>query len=423
MTTRRSIALILSPFGLLLISAARLIIVSDYNTTTAVTVASSGGFINTLLGSVIPLVPLFIPYLALLLLLFRRYLLSLLTFVFAAYITPSPISLADALGLARADWQQLVGQVSAFRMLAAMLVLLVLVVLWAYNRSLPEAVSAVGAAVLAVALLLAEPSGAQPGPVRQAGAHEQRLVAQVSAGLHGPYGVSAGRIIIIVIVFLVIAACFGLYRAPEETRSLLAAYAGRLPWLLNISVAAVATVAFLPYVYNIYPIPHRSSYYATVAHTMWLPTEKLTLESGRIEYGYVLTSSDGWFTVLTAPGRTIAYIPAEDVAGRSVCQPESERQPQPYPPLVTTLYIPPPHMAPCSKGGRFTSIRSVRSQGQSLKLIAAIAHVFPGRIISITNAYQHEQLSAALRRYERGHNWKAPTPVGQHFWYYPAKTP
>ena len=57
MTTRRSIALILSPVGLLLISAGRLIIVSNFNTTTAVTIASSGGFVNTLLGTVIPLVP------------------------------------------------------------------------------------------------------------------------------------------------------------------------------------------------------------------------------------------------------------------------------------------------------------------------------------------------------------------------------
>jgi hypothetical protein len=43
---KRSIALILSPVGLLLISAGRLIIVSNYNATTAVTIAASGQVIS-----------------------------------------------------------------------------------------------------------------------------------------------------------------------------------------------------------------------------------------------------------------------------------------------------------------------------------------------------------------------------------------
>jgi len=106
MTTKKSLALILSPAGLLLISAARLIIVANFNTTTAVTIASTGGFVNTLLGTVIPLVPAFMPYLALLLLLFRRFLLSIMTFVFAAFISPTSISLVEGFGIAKTYWDR-----------------------------------------------------------------------------------------------------------------------------------------------------------------------------------------------------------------------------------------------------------------------------------------------------------------------------
>src|SRR5260370_28045296 len=66
-----TIAFIVSPVGLLLISVVRLLIVSDYNPVTASAIVSSGGFFDTLLGTIIPLVPIFIPYLALLLLFFN----------------------------------------------------------------------------------------------------------------------------------------------------------------------------------------------------------------------------------------------------------------------------------------------------------------------------------------------------------------
>jgi hypothetical protein len=50
-------ALLLSPVVLLFISATRLILVSNYDTTTATTIATSGGFVATLLGTVVPLLP------------------------------------------------------------------------------------------------------------------------------------------------------------------------------------------------------------------------------------------------------------------------------------------------------------------------------------------------------------------------------
>jgi hypothetical protein len=73
---------------LALISAVRLLIISNYNVTTAVTVAESGGYVNTFLGSLIPLVPVFMPYLALIFLAFRRFILCALTVVATALISP-----------------------------------------------------------------------------------------------------------------------------------------------------------------------------------------------------------------------------------------------------------------------------------------------------------------------------------------------
>src|SRR5579864_1703751 len=157
MTTRRSIALILSPVGLLLISAGRLIIVANFNTTTAVTIASSGGFVNTLLGTVIPLVPVFIPYLALLLLLFRHFLLSIMTFTFAAFISPTSIKFAEGLGFAKADWNRTVAVFVSYRTITIIIVLAVLVALWIYNRSFVEGLSVVVVIVTALTLLIAIP--------------------------------------------------------------------------------------------------------------------------------------------------------------------------------------------------------------------------------------------------------------------------
>jgi hypothetical protein len=163
---KRSIALILSPIGLLLISAGGLIIVSNYNTTTAVTIASSGGYINTLLGSVIPLVAIFAPYLALLLLLLKHFLLSLMVFAFAAFITPSPISMPEVLSLAKADWHQftqLVVSILGHQQILYLALIVVLSVgvigpLWEHHREIAEVAAMAVFMVVIAALLVARSS-------------------------------------------------------------------------------------------------------------------------------------------------------------------------------------------------------------------------------------------------------------------------
>jgi hypothetical protein len=99
-----TIALLLSPVGLLLIAATRLLIISNYNPVTALVITSSQGYINTLLGTIIPIVPIYMPYLALLLLFSNRIIPSMLAFLATALISPISISQSDTLNIVRKDW-------------------------------------------------------------------------------------------------------------------------------------------------------------------------------------------------------------------------------------------------------------------------------------------------------------------------------
>ena len=188
MTTRRSIALILSPVGLLLISAARLIIVANFNTTTAVTIASSGGFVNTLLGTVIPLVPVFVPYVALLLLVTRHFLLSIMTFIFAAFIAPTSITAAEGLRVADEYWNRTIAAFHNYRTTALVILIAIFIAVWIYNRSFAEGLSIIVVMVAALTLLIAIPSASFPLQIRLAGKNEHHLVTRVSAGVFGYSG-------------------------------------------------------------------------------------------------------------------------------------------------------------------------------------------------------------------------------------------
>jgi hypothetical protein len=127
LTKSATIALLLSPIGLLAISLARLLIVSDYNTVTASAVVSSGGYVDALLGTIIPVVPLVLPYLALGLLFFNRVALALLAVLATALVSPATVSRSEVGNLARKDWDYILG--ASFAVVIIMAVLAVLVIL------------------------------------------------------------------------------------------------------------------------------------------------------------------------------------------------------------------------------------------------------------------------------------------------------
>jgi hypothetical protein len=133
---RRSVTLLLSPVGLLLISVTRLMIVADYNATTATTIASSGGYVNTILGTVVPLVPLFLPYLAIVLLIFRRFILGFMAFGAALLISPTRLAPLTAFNRLTADWDNTVALVKNNLALSiAALVVIIVIDLIAFRHT------------------------------------------------------------------------------------------------------------------------------------------------------------------------------------------------------------------------------------------------------------------------------------------------
>lgn len=113
-----TIALLLSPFGVILIAVIRLLIISDYSTGTALAVASSGGYVNTLLGTVIPMVPVLLPYLALAFLFFNRVILGVLSLAAAALISPAAMKGGAFLSFIKDGWHSIARNPAAFGLLA-----------------------------------------------------------------------------------------------------------------------------------------------------------------------------------------------------------------------------------------------------------------------------------------------------------------
>jgi hypothetical protein len=123
-----TMALLLSPIGLLLLAVIRLLIISNYNTTTALAVASSGGYVNTLLGTLIPMVPVLLPYLALGLLFFNRVTLGILALAATALISPTAASKRSFLNFFEEVWRRPNSQSSQGLLFLAALAVIILFV-------------------------------------------------------------------------------------------------------------------------------------------------------------------------------------------------------------------------------------------------------------------------------------------------------
>jgi hypothetical protein len=315
----RWLALITSPIALLLISATRLLIVSDYSTTTAVTVASSGGYVNTLVGTIIPLLPIFLPYIALALLLFRQFFLSIVAFIFTLFVTPTPLRLPRTKRLAEADIHQFLSYISHQQGVSLIVAATLFLLAWAYYKNIADAVSVL-IIVLVVSLLVATPYLAHlrlPSSLAAASADERHLYTWVIS--------DTPRSILIAVVIIVAVGYNNV----------------KFSGFMSSLIALAATILLVPYVLNIYQVPKHSNYYASVLYQPWLPAEAITLTTGTTYYGYVLNNDTDWFTVLLAKSRTVAYFPTDEVAGRAVCREELAGQPQQKPPLIALLYRPP----------------------------------------------------------------------------------
>jgi hypothetical protein len=125
---RRSVTLLLTPVGLLLISVTRLMIVADYNATTATAIASSGGYVNTVLGTVMPLIPLLLPYLAVVLLIFRRFILGFMAFGAALLVSPTRLAPLTAYNRFVSDWHNTISLAERHELASIAILIIILVI-------------------------------------------------------------------------------------------------------------------------------------------------------------------------------------------------------------------------------------------------------------------------------------------------------
>jgi hypothetical protein len=398
----RWLYLLLSPVGLLLLSAFRLIIIARFNTTTAITVATSGGYVNTIVGSIIPLIPLLVPYLAIVLLISRYYVLSAIAFAFAIFITPSQLRLPVTEHFARIDESELITRLSSDKLTTFIIAAVIVLAVWALTRSFVEAISALAIAATTAALLyiaVTFPSGLT-GHLRSAVVTESRMISFARANPHWA--------LVVLVTFAIIVAFTA--RAGES-------WPARV---ITVLISVAVAIVLFPYIYNFYPLPTHRSYYVNVLETPWLPAEELGLKSGLIYTGYVLSTDDDWFVVLLDTTRRVAYIPASEVAFRTICQPRDASPADLGAPLIRVFYTKPPHVAACPAREATPARMFVVSHGQSLDRISSLLRVPPQQIIATTNAYYHGRESDALRTYEQRGDWAARTPPGQYFWYYPS---
>jgi hypothetical protein len=88
-----------------------------------------------------------------------------------------------------------------------------------------------------------------------------------------------------------------------------------------------------------YAVPITGVDAGPLARSMWLPDEMIEVNDQAIHgvdhlVGYVLSSSDGWFVILTERDRAIVYVKADRVLSRQVCSVGIENERRSGKPLV-----------------------------------------------------------------------------------------
>ena len=243
LTKSATIALLLSPIGIIFLAVIRLLMVCNYNVATALAIASSGGYVNTLFGTVLPMVPILLPYLALGLLILGRVIPGILALAATLLISPAAV-----------------GRSSLLRFL-------------------------------------------------------RRAVHDLT---------SSGWLIPILIV------------ASLALLLLLIQLVGRGWTIFSRSLATIGCILLVPIVFVLYPFPSSNSYYAHLIRQPWLPAETITLKSGSVLTGYIVSDNEDWTTVLNDSNRMIYYYRPTQIIGRQVCQSAAVPTKPPIISLITT---------------------------------------------------------------------------------------
>lgn len=298
-------ALLLSPVVILFASATRLIIISNYDTTTATTIASSTGVVSTLLGTVVPLLPLFLPALFIVLVMFRRWRYVFLTALATAFIAP-----AHTASLTDGQREASTRSVNIWRQLNV----------WPRVDDITSVIRVIRSGFsnfleyLQNTIWLTDDREREwlnlwdrwPWLLICAGL--ALLIAFIDPGSRVRPPDSSNTL-----------------RLSSDKRSL---FKGFLWWIWRWPIGKIGygIVMVLVTAYAIllvdatYRVPFNGAIASDILRRPWLPAEEVSL-TGRIDplVGYTLSTSDGWHVLLVHQTRQIMYIRSIDVTARAVC--------------------------------------------------------------------------------------------------------
>lgn len=297
-------ALLLSPAVVLFASATRLLLICNYNAAVATKLAASGGIVQTLLGTIIPLLPPYLPLLVLVLLVCRQWKVLVLAAFAMILVSPVHASLLD-------------GVRSGIHSLAQLEKHHSLTDLWREYRW-----QMVGVFVTLVLALVAAPDRFRwktRGEIIDKIDYEIKRAekeAEFELLISDSWSIAGEQEL----------------RARQAAHEVMLGTIGRrwqnarrrrgftVLWrvLYGLLVALVASTGFI-FIANLYSIPLTGDDVSTALHTPWLPPERITLKNHSTDVGYVLSTNDGWFTVLDEKTRTIEYIAGDEVETRTVC--------------------------------------------------------------------------------------------------------
>ena len=299
-------ALIASPLIVLMLIGTRLIIVSDYNTDTAVTLLRSGGTLDIILGAAIPLLPLLLPSASIAFLIVRQWYPAAVAGVCSLLVATLSPAYSTFAGVPAQAWDRFLwfslGVEGALQRAIPFGYQVPRLYGWVIGKLPKGAQVAVGPEVLA--------KHDRATSLGELWTRDPLLVLIVSATL-----LAAVTSVRVNITSGGIATNLGLDGShPLRTTF---TYFRRLILgsVLAIAIAYVFSVAS-----SIYPIPPRdANVWTDSLRRMWQPPERVTLASGEVDIGYLLGVKDSWQIILIEKGRSVRFVRPEDVKSRSVC--------------------------------------------------------------------------------------------------------
>ena len=285
----------LSPGVIIFASAVRLLIIANYDSTIATSIAAADGVIGTVLGTLIPLIPPFLPLLALIFGALRRPILFSFAAFGAALVSPAYATIVSAWHATEQQYINLGRAMNSERDPRHLLSLC-----WKADR--PSVVF--GVVVVVIIALDSWRNIERSMFPEEVDVAQNELRVAVTA-----LGVGFGRL------------------------------------MLGVLIAALFAPLFF-FTTNIYHIPWNTNEVSSVISKPWLPSELIKLKAGGDRVGYTLSNSNGWYVFLVGRTRTIEYIQSDDVISRTLCRLPGAQRPN-HSPLLKLINAPVPQIIQC----------------------------------------------------------------------------